>query len=122
MSSQMRPGGRATFRTVLTRSGTALIAGLVAASMLVPVSTAAAADGAAIDNPNSAMGYPNFYGSDDPTYLKYLEENGLTYDPSTSYLKTIFDKDVANGAGTDTAHDFYIDKILSRTGAQPNGT
>lgn len=122
MSSQMRPGGRATFRTVLTRSGTALIAGLVAASMLVPVSTAAAADGVAIDNPNSAMGYPHFYGSDDPTYLKYLEENGLTYDPSTSYLKTIFDKDVANGAGTDTAHDFYIDKILSRTGAQPNGT
>ena len=122
MSSQMRPGGRAIFRTVLTRSGTALIAGLVAASMLVPVSTAAAADGAAIDNPNSAMGYPHFYGSDDPTYLKYLEENGLTYDPSTSYLKTIFDKDVANGAGTDTAHDFYIDKILSRTGAQPNGT
>lgn len=122
MSSQMRPGGRATFRTVLTRSGTALIAVLVAASMLVPVSTAAAADGVAIDNPNSAMGYPHFYGSDDPTYLKYLEENGLTYDPSTSYLKTIFDKDVANGAGTDTAHDFYIDKILSRTGAQPNGT
>lgn len=122
MSSQMRPGGRSYFRTVLTRSGTALIAGLVAASMLVPASTALAADDAVIENPNSAMGYPHFYGSDDPTYLGYLEENGLTYDPSTSYLKTIFDKDVANGAGTDTDHDFYIDKILTRTGNEPDGT
>ena len=70
MSSQMRPGGRATFRTVLTRSGTALIAGLVAASMLVPVSTAAGAAGAAVDNPHSAVGEPPFYGSDDPPHLK----------------------------------------------------
>ena len=53
MSSQMRPGGRATFRTVLTRSGTALIAGLVAASMLVPVSTAADARRGAVGNPKA---------------------------------------------------------------------
>ena len=26
-----------------------------------------------------------------------------------------------NLAGTDTAHDFWIDKILTRTGAQPTG-
>lgn len=110
-----------TFRTALIRSGTALVAGLVAASMLMPASTAAAAD-AAIDNPNAAMGYPTFRGSDDPTYLQYLKDNGLVYDPSTSYLQQIFDKDVANGAGTDTDHDFYIDRILTRTGAAPTGT
>ena len=70
MSSQMRPGGRATFRTVLTRSGTALIAGLVAASMLVPVSTAAGAGRGAVDNPESAGGDPPFFGSHDPPYLQ----------------------------------------------------
>ena len=34
----------------------------------------------------------------------------------------MFDADVANGAGTDTAHDFWIDKMLTRTGTAPNGT
>ena len=68
MSSQMRPGGRATFRTVLTRSGTALIAGLVAASMLVPVSTAAAADGEGSGHPKSALGGSPFFFCDDPPH------------------------------------------------------
>ena len=76
MSSQMRPGGRATFRTVLTRSGTALIRRPGRRVDAGSGIDRGAADGVAIDNPNSAMGYPHFYGSDDPTYLKYLRRTG----------------------------------------------
>lgn len=56
-------------------------------------------------NPNSAMGYPSFKGAADP-----IPGTGVAFDPSTSYLKQVFDADVANGAGTDTAHDFWIDQ------------
>ena len=120
MRSQKRSGGSA-FRSALTRSGTALVAGLVAASMLIPASTAMAAGSGSIANPTADTPYPEFHGSTDPTYLQYLADNGLSYDPSTSYLGTIFEKEKAAGAGTDTDHDFYIDKVLTRTGATPTG-
>ena len=71
------------------------------------VTTAYAND--ALANPNSAMGYPSFKGAADP-----IPGTGVAFDPSTSYLKQVFDADVANGAGTDTAHDFWIDKMLTR--------
>lgn len=106
MTPSTRKKGIVTSLGVLTAVATLLSGG---------VTTAYAND--ALTNPNSAMGYPSFKGAADP-----IPGTGVAFDPSTSYLKQVFDADVANGAGTDTAHDFWIDKILTRTGTAPNGT
>ena len=68
-------------------------------------------------NPNSDMGYPSFKGAADP-----IPSSGVAYVPTTSYLKQVFNEDLANGAGSDTSHDFWIDKMLTREGADPAGT
>ncbi|KFI92760.1 bacterial Ig-like domain-containing protein [Bifidobacterium saguini DSM 23967] len=78
--------------------------------------TANAAD--TMSHPNADVAYPTFTGSSDPMKTA---ENTVSYNPTTSYLAETFAKDQANGAGTDTDHDFWIDSILARTGAQPNG-
>lgn len=106
MTPSTRKKGIVTSLGVLTAVATLLSGG---------VTTAYAND--ALTNPNSAMGYPSFRGAADP-----IPGTGVAFDPSTSYLKQVFDADVANGAGTDTAHDFWIDKMLTRTGTAPNGT
>ena len=106
MTPSTRKKGIVTSLGVLTAVATLLSGG---------VTTAYAND--ALANPNSAMGYPSFKGAADP-----IPGTGVAFDPSTSYLKQVFDADVANGAGTDTAHDFWIDKMLTRTGTAPNGT
>lgn len=106
MTPSTRKKGIVTSLGVLTAVATLLSGG---------VTTAYAND--ALTNPNSAMGYPSFKGAADP-----IPGTGVAFDPSTSYLKQVFDADVANGAGTDTAHDFWIDKMLTRTGTAPNGT
>ena len=100
MTPSTRKKGIVTSLGVLTAVATLLSGG---------VTTAYAND--ALANPNSAMGYPSFKGAADP-----IPGTGVAFDPSTSYLKQVFDADVANGAGTDTAHDFWIDKMLTRTG------
>ena len=106
MTPSTRKKGIVTSLGVLTAVATLLSGGVM---------TAYAND--ALANPNSAMGYPSFKGAADP-----IPGTGVAFDPSTSYLKQVFDADVANGAGTDTAHDFWIDKMLTRTGTAPNGT
>ena len=106
MHSKRKKKGLVTSIGVLAAAATLLSGGTV---------TAYAAD--TITDPNSAMGYPTFEGDKDP-----IPTSGVTLDPSTSYLKQVFDKDVANGAGTDTDHDFWIDKMLVRKGATPTGT
>lgn len=78
--------------------------------------TAQAADAPVIKNADVA--YPSFKGSDDPMKTA---ANNTTYNPAVSYLQETFDNDVKNLAGIDTDHDFWIDKILTRTGAQPTG-
>ncbi|MBT1181462.1 Ig-like domain-containing protein [Bifidobacterium sp. CP2] len=80
--------------------------------------SAQAADAGSIAHPNADVAYPTFTGSKDPMKTA---ENTTAYNPATSYLAETFKKDQANGAGTDTDHDFWIDKILARTGAQPTG-
>lgn len=106
MTPSTRKKGIVTSLGVLTAVATLLSGG---------VTTAYAND--ALTHPNSAMEYPSFKGTADP-----IPGTGVAFDPSTSYLKQVFDADVANGAGTDTAHDFWIDKMLTRTGTAPNGT
>lgn len=88
---------------------------LAAVATLLSGGVVAAYAGDTISNPNSAMGYPSFLGDSHP--MKY--EKGVTYQAQNSYLQKVFDNDVANGAGSDTDHDFWIDRILARTGNQP---
>ena len=84
MTPSTRKKGIVTSLGVLTAVATLLCGG---------VTTAYAND--ALTNPNSAMGYPSFKGAADP-----IPGTGVAFDPSTSYLKQVFDADVANGAGT----------------------
>lgn len=90
MTPSTRKKGIVTSLGVLTAVATLLSGG---------VTTAYAND--ALTNPNSAMGYPSFKGAADP-----IPGTGVAFDPSTSYLKQVFDADVANGAGTNDAGDY----------------
>lgn len=99
------------------RSASTLMATVLAAGMLLSgVPIASAAD---VANPNSDLGYPSFQGDDNP-----VPERGVIYDPTVSYLQQVFDKDLSNGAGSDTDdnHDFWMDRMLVRKGADPTGT
>ena len=78
-------------------------------------SAAMAAPGAEV--PQSSLGYPEFKGVEDP-----VPETGVTYSPESSYLGKVFAKDVADGAGTSVEKDFWVDKMLARTGPMFDGT
>jgi len=56
------------------------------------------------------VGFPTFKGDPNP-----VPAVPSAFTPANQ-LRTIFDTDVAHGAGTDTGHDFWIDKMLTRTG------
>lgn len=73
---------------------------------------------AAPDNPipQSDLGYPSFKGDEHP-----VPDTGVSYSPENSYLRAVFDKDLAEGAGTDSDHDFWIDRMLVRTGPGYSG-
>lgn len=79
------------------------------------VATGATPALAAPSNPNSAVGYPTFRGDPDP-----LPGTGVSFDPSKSYLGTVFAKDLADGAGESPDKDFWIDRVLQRNGVGPN--
>jgi hypothetical protein len=70
----------------------------------------AAADEAPLAKPNAGIGYPTFAGSDNPV-------PGLISDQSVhGQLQKEFEADLENGAGKDTDTDFWMDKMLVRTG------
>lgn len=75
---------------------------LALAASLVPAATWAA--------PNAEVGYPVFRGSPEP-----VPDPGVPY-TTGSMMQAVFDRDVAAGAGTDTDHDFWMDRMLVRTG------
>nr|BFE61210.1 hypothetical protein GCM10020063_057360 [Dactylosporangium thailandense] len=95
-------------RTVRPRAAAAAaIAGLLLTT-LTPVPAHAA--------PNTATPYPTFAGSANPVP-----------DERTGYhvrnqLQAIFDADVAAGAGSSPDNDFWIDRMLARTGNLPGGS
>ncbi|NUS15084.1 MAG: Ig-like domain-containing protein [Streptomyces sp.] len=60
--------------------------------------------------PAGQVGYPTFRG--DPNPVPDVPA-GYT---SGNQMQAIFDADVAAGAGSDTNHDFWIDKMLARKG------
>ncbi|MFC7533833.1 Ig-like domain-containing protein [Actinoplanes sp. GCM10030250] len=66
--------------------------------------------------PNAATPYPVFTGSSDP-----VPDERTGYHPRNQ-LQAIFDADQANGAGSSSDQDFWIDRMLARTGNQPGGS
>ncbi|MBD8080027.1 Ig-like domain-containing protein [Cellulosimicrobium arenosum] len=89
------------------------VAGVAAAAVVVSGIALAPGAGAA---PNSDVGLPVFSGSDHP-----VPDQGTGFHPQ-GQLRAIFDADVAAGAGTDTDHDFWVDRMLARTGTAPGGS
>lgn len=86
---------------------TSFVAVSVVAVSLVPIA-ASAVPGAEV--PQSSLGMPVFEGSDTP-----VPDTGVEYGPSP-YLQRVFDADVAAGAGSAPGTDFWVDRMLARTG------
>ncbi|MEU4694737.1 Ig-like domain-containing protein [Actinoplanes sp. NPDC023714] len=87
----------------------ALTAGLLLAGLAAVPSPAEAA-------PNSGTPYPVFTGSADP-----IPDQRTGYH-ARNQLQAVFDADVAAGAGSSTDNDFWIDRMLARTGNAPGGS
>lgn len=102
MPAGQHRGRRAVAGTVALTVATTGLAALV-----MPQSAAAA---------NADIGLPVFSGSANP-----VPDTGTAFSAGGE-LQAIFDADVAAGAGTDTDHDFWVDKMLARTGNQPGGS
>ncbi|GGM55041.1 OmpL47-type beta-barrel domain-containing protein [Dactylosporangium sucinum] len=66
--------------------------------------------------PNANTPYPVFSGSANP-----MPDERTGYHVRNQ-LQAVFDADVAAGAGTSTDNDFWIDRMLARTGNQPGGS
>ncbi|HWS35389.1 MAG TPA: hypothetical protein VN408_21960, partial [Actinoplanes sp.] len=86
--------------------------GATAALLLLTVLSPVAAHAA----PNAATPYPVFKGDPNP-----VPDDRTGYIPGNQ-LQAIFDADVAAGAGSGTDNDFWIDRMLARTGNQPGGS
>ena len=59
---------------------------------------------------NADLPNPVFKGDANP-----VPDTGAAY-TTGNMMQSIFDADVAAGAGTDTSHDFWMDRMLARTG------
>lgn len=103
----------------LRKCFTVTVGALAAVATMATGGISAANASEDIANPNSAIGYPSFHGDQNP-----IPDSGVQYDAANSYLGKVFDRDVSQGAGTDTAdsHDFWVDRMLVRKGDQPTGT
>ncbi len=66
--------------------------------------------------PNADVGLPVFSGSPEP-----VPATGTSFH-AQGQLQAVYDADLAAGAGTDTDHDFWVDRLLARTGTQPGGS
>jgi len=85
----------------------------VVAAGLIPVAAAAVPGD---ETPQSSLGMPEFTGSDTP-----VPATGVDYGPSP-YLQRVFDADLAAGAGSAPGQDFWMDRMLARTGPMFDGT
>lgn len=66
--------------------------------------------------PNADTPYPVFKGDATPV------PDDRTGFHARNQLQAVFDADVAAGAGSDSDQDFWIDRMLARTGNQPGGS
>ncbi|WP_430784182.1 Ig-like domain-containing protein [Actinoplanes sp. G11-F43] len=86
--------------------------GATAALLLLTVLSPVAAQAA----PNANTPFPVFKGDANP-----VPDDRTGYTPGNQ-LQAIFDADVAAGAGSAPGDDFWIDRMLARTGNQPGGS
>ncbi|MFC3688004.1 Ig-like domain-containing protein [Aquipuribacter hungaricus] len=101
MNRSLRRGHRRWAATTAATLGTVLVATLLGAQP-------AAADDP--DRLNAGIGYPTWAGSTTPV-------PPLPVPPTVgNQLQSVFDADLAAGAGTDSTKDFWIDQMLARTG------
>ncbi len=87
-----------------------LAVSLGAACAAAAVSAVAAADGEALQASNAALGYPHFKGTPTP-----IPDSGVAFAPG-GHLQRVFAADLAAGAGTAPGKDFWIDRMLARSG------
>ena len=90
----------------------ATVSALALAALVPPGAAAVPGD----EVPQTTIGYPAFKGSATP-----VPETGVAYAPG-SYLSKVFATDVAAGAGTTPGNDFWIDRMLARTGPMYDAT
>lgn len=90
---------------VIPRACRAVAATIGATAVVATIVVAAPAQAA-----NTDIGYPTFSGSPQP-----VPATGVAYTPGNQ-LQKIFDADVAAGAGTSVDNDFWMDRMLARTG------
>ncbi|MBT0994180.1 Ig-like domain-containing protein [Cellulomonas sp. DKR-3] len=84
------------------------------ATCLVVPSAANAVPGDEV--PQASLGYPAFTGSATP-----VPDTGVAYTPG-GYLAKVFAADQAAGAGSAPGDDFWLDRMLARTGPMFDGT
>lgn len=92
---------------IIPRRRTRALAAVIGATSIIAgcVVVAPAAHAA-----NADIGYPTFSGSAEP-----VPATGVPYTPGNQ-LQAIFDADVVSGAGTGVEKDFWMDRMLARTG------
>jgi len=66
--------------------------------------------GASTAHADQPIGLPVIAGNADP-----VPPTGVEYGPG-SMMQAIFRRDLQRGAGSDTGHDFWMDRMLMRTG------
>ncbi|MCM6761532.1 Ig-like domain-containing protein [Rathayibacter sp. ZW T2_19] len=105
-------------RAATAALATALTA-VLAGSVLVaaPASAATAWDpySEGLQNSNESLGYPTFTNG-----ASAIPPTTATYDPTVSHLGKIYAADLAAGAGSAPGKDFWLDRMLSRDGVQPD--
>jgi len=106
------PGRRPRSSTFIALSTVSVLVGSLLAVAAAPA--AGAVPGAEV--PQSSLGYPAFVGSADP-----VPDTGVDFAPG-GYLSSVFAADVAAGAGTSPGQDFWLDRMLARTGTMFDGT
>jgi len=84
--------------------------GAVMALLLSLASLVAPAGATAQEQRNADIGYPRFKGDPQP-----VPATGVAFSPG-GYLAKVFAGDLAHGAGSEPGKDFWIDRLLARTG------
>ncbi|MDR1800036.1 MAG: hypothetical protein LBR19_09215, partial [Bifidobacteriaceae bacterium] len=93
-------------------TGLVLVGGLTANGGAAPAEAAAVQGPVGLrSTPQSSIGYPTFTGDADP-----VKSSGVTVGNNVNQLDAIYYADQSAGAGMDYSYDYWIDRMLARTG------
>lgn len=112
MSVPHSPNRRRRSLNLIAVSTVSVLVGSLLATAAAPA--AVAVPGAEVSQ--SALGYPAFVGSAEP-----IPDTGVAFAPG-GYLSSVFAADLAAGAGSAPGQDFWLDRMLARTGTMFDGT